>query len=213
MVSKSQFFKSAFTMIELIFAIVVIGITILSLPMVNQVTSQAVENNLVQEAVFAASTELNQVLSYHWDDNSTDGANILAKVVWTPTSTCDTTTKLRPGHINQPYHRKCLDDNDATPSIGSEGGAADDIDDFNGVSGSIFIDNTGGGVIASSKGYKKDYNSTVAVSFAAFGTVTAAQKNIKKVTVTISDAGNTITSLSAFSANIGEIDYNKRSYQ
>lgn len=223
MVKKSiRLSKSAFSMIELIFAIVIIGITVISLPMVNQVISQGTESNLVQEAIFASSAEINQVLSYRWDENSIQNNDIISKVIWTSSSDCDTSTKLRSGHINAPLHRRCLDDNTtgitAAASLGLDTGESttadsDDIDDFNGDAKSIFIDNSGGGTIVSSKGYKNDYNSTITVSYVNFDPDFTANNNIKKVTITISDtSGNAITRLRAFSANIGEVDYYKRSY-
>ncbi|MCX6053299.1 MAG: type II secretion system protein [Campylobacterales bacterium] len=205
--------KSAFTLIELIFAIVIIGISMISLPMMTQAVSKGIEGNLVQEAIFAASAELNQVVSYHWDANSTENSNNLAKVVWTSPNDCNTTTKLRLGHVSQPLHRRCLDNNASAPtptgSLGSDG-ILDDIDDtINTTAVTLFE----GGSATTSKGYKKDYSSTTNVTYADFGATTAASKNMKKVTVTITDtSGNIVTLLNTYSANIGEIDYYKRSF-
>ncbi len=48
-------FRRAFTLIELIFAIVIIAISVISLPMMTQVTSSGVAGNLeTQEAIFKA---------------------------------------------------------------------------------------------------------------------------------------------------------------
>lgn len=223
MVTKSiRLSKSAFSMIELIFAIVIIGITVISLPMVNQVISKSTESNLVQEAIFASSAEINQILSYRWDENSIQNNDILSKVIWASSSDCDTSTKLRPGHIDAPLHRRCLDNNTTaitpTANLGLDTGESttndsDDIDDFNADAKSIFIDTSGGGTIVSSKGYKNDYNSTISVSYANFDPNFTANNNIKKITITILDTnGNAVTRLRAFSANIGEVDYYKRSY-
>jgi len=47
--------RSAFSMIEVIFAIVVVAITVMSLPMLREVTSTSSSNNLnIDEAVFEA---------------------------------------------------------------------------------------------------------------------------------------------------------------
>lgn len=208
--------KSAFTMIELIFAIVIIGISILSLPMMTQATSKGIEGNLVQEAIFAASAELNQVLSYQWDENAMDGNDTLAKVAWT--SDCNITTKLRAGHINQPLHRKCVDDSTKVPTatLGVEGLLNDIDDNIKTTAVTIFE----GGSATTSSGYKNDYRSTVSVEYSNFGDqtianpTTIASQNMKKITVTIkNNDGNIITLLKTYSANIGEIDYYKRSYQ
>jgi prepilin-type N-terminal cleavage/methylation domain-containing protein len=56
--------RLAFTMIELIFAIVIIAISVMSLPMMTQVTSAGIERNLVQEAIFASVAEINLATTY-----------------------------------------------------------------------------------------------------------------------------------------------------
>ena len=204
--------KSAFSMIELIFAIVIIGVSVISLPMMTQATSKAIEENLVQEAVFAASTELNQIVSYYWDEKSLQSGDSLSKVI--DTGDCNTTSKLRDGHINQPLHRRCLDNTPAIEPLGLESiSDIDDIDDNIVSNAAIFI--TTSGNVASAEGYKEIYTKTVDVEYADFNDTTAASKNIKKITVTISDTDSPpkeITKLSTFSANIGEVDYYKRSY-
>lgn len=203
--------RSAFTMIELIFAIVIIAISVLSLPMINQVVAKNMEGSIAQEAIFAASAELNQVVSYYWDENSMEGAATLSRVAWD--SDCNSSTKLRPGHINQPYHRRCTDATTGpTTSFGlevSDGGTPDDLDDVSQDPHSIFV-NPGG----SATGYKNTYDSEFSITYADFGDVVAGDKSIKRISVTISDSstGDTVTSLSTFSSNIGEIDYYKRSY-
>lgn len=62
--------RSAFTLIELIFAIVIIAITVLSVPMMLQINSRGVQAGIDQEAVFAASAKLMQTLAYPWDEYS-----------------------------------------------------------------------------------------------------------------------------------------------
>ncbi len=194
--------RSAFSMIELIFAIVIIGVAVLSLPMMSQVTSKGIENNLAQETIFAASAELNQVMSYYWDERSTeDDANALSRVI-DSNNDCNDTTKQRIGHVN----RRCVNSNsNAAPTIGSDSGDLDDIDDVSTTSKPLF---TG---TSSAQGYKQNYTSVVNVNTATFGTATT--NDIKKITVTVYDEnGNTVTALSSYVANIGEVDYHKRTY-
>ena len=207
--------RSAFTMIELIFAIVIIAISVLSLPMINQVVSKNIEGSIVQEAIFAASAELNQVVSYYWDENSMEGTATLSRVVWSTANDCNNSTKLRPGHIAQPKHRRCTGSNALNPtleaSFGPEGDL-DDLDDIDQAPHVIFV-NPGGTVEGTNSGYKKIYNSELDVSFAKFDPdYDPHNNNIKKITVTISEGTNPITQLTTFSSNIGEIDYYKRSY-
>ena len=212
--------RYAFTMIELIFAIVVISIAVVSLPMMIQTSTKGIEGNLIQEAIFASSAKLNEIISYPWDDNSMPSGSAFSKVIWTSTNDCNSSTKLRAGHIMEPLHRRCLDNNfsvtQPTAVLGMEAndaGVYDDLDDFNNVSTAMFIDNSGSGVITSAQGYKDNYTMDVTVSYAAFGTITSASKNMKRIDVTIKNSDNNVTTkLHTYSANIGEVDYYKRSF-
>lgn len=205
--------RYAFTMIELIFSIVIIAISVLSLPMLSQVINSNIERNLVQEAIFAASAELNQVISYAWDENSMELGSSLSRVVWDSPTDCSTTTQLRPGHIAQPYHRRCADANATRPTaafaFGPELSDLDDLDDVNTTDHDIYINPT-----ASLAGYKKIYNSAFSIAYVNFDPNYNANMNIKRIRVTIkdTDSNQTITELNTFSSNIGEIDYYKRTY-
>ena len=195
--------RYAFTMIELIFAIVIIGISVLSLPMMTQITSKGIESNIVQEAIFAASTELNQAVSYYWDENSIQTGHSLARVI--DLGDCDNTSRLRLGHIVQPYHRKCLDSNTTTPTNLLDAGNPDLNDAAHGAQ-SIFL-----GDSTSSEGYKNDYDSSIIVTKDA--DFNGTKTNMKQISVIITNKdGDIITSLRTYSANIGEIDYFKMRY-
>jgi len=203
--------RTAFTLIELIFAIVVIGITVISLPTMNQVTSSGLEGNLVQEAIFVASAELNQAVTANWDDNSFEdnSTNSLARVI-NLTNLCDYNTSLstyaqKPGHINQPFHRRCLND-------GTIGLAAVDNNatlDFGDMEKTNALQGTDGDKRV---GYKNPVTTTITVNTnAAFGG--ANNQDIKEINATIKNNDNEIIiTLRAYSANIGEIDYYKRNY-
>jgi len=202
--------KSAFTMIELIFAIVVIAITVMSLPMMNEVNSKGIEGNLAQEAIFAASTELNQAVTYFWDENSSESGASLSRVIWISSTDCDNDTKLRPGHINQKLHRRCRDDNSSRPTNTSDSNL-NDLDDTNKTNMDLFI-----GDSTTASGYKKDYKLDLEIAnnidFGGTGDADI-QANIKRVRVIIKDnSGNIITRLDTFSCNIGEVDFHKRDY-
>ena len=196
--------RQAFTMLELIFAIVVIGIVVLAIPTLIQVSSKGAENNLAQEAVFAASAELMGASSAYWDENSMYDANksILSRVIDIDND-CNATTNLRPGHINQPFHRRCLDEK-TIGAQNSSGGTTYDLNDLAHGSQSII---TGGTTDAS--GYKKDYNSTLSVN------LSPTDSNVKIVTVNVFDPdnGSLVTKLKLQAANIGEAEpYKKRMF-
>lgn len=189
--------RLGFTMIELIFAIVIIGVSVMSLPTMTNIINKGIESNLVQEAIFAASTELMGASSGYWDENSMQDINLnhLSRVI-NISGDCDSVTKLRAGHIAQPYHRRCLNDL-TTNAVSTAGGSVYDLDDASHLDEDIFIDNT-----TDASGYKQTYKSDIVVIQVG---------NIKKITATIKDEnGDTITILRSQSANIGETDYYKR---
>jgi len=199
-------FKTAFTMIELIFAIVVIAIAVISLPMMMQVNSKGMENNLPQEAIFGASVELMQATTGYWDANSMKDINLsdYSRVV-NIDGDCNATTKLRPGHINQPFHRRCIDDTTITTASNATGNANfNTLNDFAHNARSLFIGNANG-----TAGYKDmNYTSTLTVG-------QLADQNIKVLTATIRDSakGNKIiTVLKTEAANVGEPQYYKRTF-
>jgi len=211
--------RYAFTMIELIFAIVIIAIAVMALPMMTQTTSKGIEENLVQEAIFASAAKLNEITSYPWDENSTLDKNrsSFSRVIWTSDDDCNASShpNLRQGHIKQQtLHRKCLNEDYSLvqPSnpLGMEeddNGTYDDIDDFNNVSAPLFI-----GSVGSAEGYKTPYTMDVNISYAAFGPKKESnmtKKNMKEINITIIDPNTNLTILKVhtYSANIGGIAY------
>lgn len=200
--------KSAFTMIELIFAIVIIGITVISLPMMTQATSKGMEGNLAQEAIFAASAELNQALSYKWDRYSQENVGELSKIVSAGVGAeCNSTT--RPGLV----HRMCLNDQALYASLTAEIYPNESINNAAILppGEDIFIVDTTG----SASGYKENYKMDVNVSFSDINGSTPASNNMKMITVTVKKKKNdgsyeNYVVLKTYSANIGETEAAKR---
>lgn len=196
--------RFAFTMIELIFAIVIIGISVLSLPAVISVVNKGIEENIVQEAIFAASAELMSASTGYWDERSMEDMNQseLSRVIdinggcnYTATSS---RYRLKPGHILQPYHRRCLDSNSSTGLDASINSNIYSLDDAAYSNQSLFTDYT-----TEASGYKKEYNASLSVTRSG---------DIKTLTISVSDAnsGETLTVLKAQSANIGEVEFYKK---
>ena len=197
------------------------GITMVTLPVMMSSNDKGIDTTLVQVAIFGASAELNQVLSYRWDENSIDelvdpNALGLSSVIETSYNDCNNTVtadryRLRPGHILQPLHRKCLASSATSPtasaSFGSESSDADDIDDISTSAKSMFISYT-----ADKDSYKQDYQSSVSVAYNNFGGLVGAD-DAKLITVTVRDENNSIvTLLSSYTFNIGEVDIYSKTY-
>lgn len=204
---KTALGRFAFTMIELIFAIVVISIAVITLPMMAQITSKGIEDNIAQEAIFAASAELMGATSYYWDLNSMYDNNVsrLERVIDIGGASCDA-DRLRPGHVNQPYHRRCLDSSTITPANLS---SATFPNLNNLVDRALFENEATAG--SRDAGYKGSYNTIVNIS--NVNETGAADNNVKRITVLVENSsGDDITRLSTYSANIGEIDFYKRRF-
>ncbi len=206
---KTSFSRFAFTMIELIFAIVVMSIAVMTLPMMTQITSKGIEDNIVQEAIFAASAELMGATSYYWDLNSMydNSVSRLERVIDIGgASPCDADRRLRPGHVNQPYHRRCLDSSAITPA----GTSSTIFPNLNNLVDRVLFENEATEGLRDA-GYKGSYNTIVNIS--NINETGAADNDVKKITITVTDSEDVnITVLSTYSANIGEIDYYKRRF-
>lgn len=199
--------RHAFTLIELIFAIVVMSIVVMSLPIMMQTTSRAIEDNIVQEAIFAASAELMGATTFYWDLNSTTDFNLsnLSRVIDIDgdceNNNSSTRHRLRPGHIQQPFHRRCLDSIDGTRAD-ENSTLFPNLDNTIHIDQPIFTDD-----ITEATGYKKVYRSTMGIGYLL------NNNNVKQLTSTITDSdGNTLTVLRTFCANIGEVEYYKRRF-
>ncbi|HIP54874.1 MAG TPA: type II secretion system protein [Sulfurimonas autotrophica] len=205
--------KLAFTLIELIFAIVIIAITVVSLPMMNQAISKSIDANLIQEAIFAASTELNEVTTAQWDEASIDGnASTTISQVININNTCENNQsnqryRLRPGHILQPLHRRCLNNLTQGNLNSNTNNNIDAVEDKAHGYREIFLNLT-----PNQAGYKQKYKSLVAINYNPVFNATV-EPNMKKITIIVKDENNnTVTSLFTYVANIGGIDHYKRIY-
>lgn len=196
--------KEAFTLIELIFAIVIISLVVFSLPAITNTTSKSIENNIIQEAIFAASAELNTATAYYWDKRSMEDNNysLLSRVIDINGSCENDNTspryRLKLGHIDQLLHRRCLNSN-ATTVNNTADATFPNLNNAAHVNTPIFTDSN-----ISAFGYKNNYTSTVTIT---------QNNNTKTLSITVFKADATpITTLKTVSANVGEIDYFKRRF-
>jgi len=209
-------------MIELIFAIVVIGVTVLTVPLMIQTNNKATEGNLAQEAIFLVSSVLSATTTFVWDDNSvvaTDSpdAFVLSKVldvdpIGTEYGRTAPDSNTRRGSLREDKHRQFFDYNATNPAQS----APAQTGDMNLV---VSLDNS----VADISGFKQAYSVSakrVYVSDATaepfiFSTQSqgAVLSNLKMIEVAIlGEDGTTISRLRAYTANIGEVDYAKRRF-
>jgi len=64
--------RKAATMIELVFTIVILGIAMVTIPTMLSNISKINELSINQEAILAGSTAIGNILTYKWDEKTTD---------------------------------------------------------------------------------------------------------------------------------------------
>ena len=217
--------RKGFTFIELVVAIVVIAIALMSVPLLLSQASRTNAFNLNQEAVLAGATKIGNILTFPWDDKLVGQQNVKYILdVTNGDSELDrypnTSSTRRIGNFKANYRRK-FDTNQTFASItlGRTGDANstafNDIDDFNGTVSRINGDGTGDYVkdinISTTVKYISDdsnYSSSPILNFSLDINSTSPSTNIKLIEVKVNDNTNNqeITTLRAFSANIGSYE-------
>lgn len=222
--------RKAFSMLELVVSIVVMGIAVSALPMI---LTQSQNNNalaLQQEVILASKTKLGYILAYEWDANSYDTNASVSRVLDTNASSSAnsafyTSTIRRIGHVNEDKRRRLKDAMvaptvDGSANWGNSG--LTDIDDFDGRDESTTVVSTDMDYIfnltihptvkyISDTPISGSYNDA-SVNF----TFNAASNpsnptNIKMITIQTTDTSNNINIvLRAFASNIGESGIAKR---
>ena len=204
--------RSAFTLIELIFAIIVVSIAMLALPTLFRIASESADEIVKDEATFQGFQTAGVILTYPWDDNSIDPDTNATLILDT---TGDTElnrvpgTVYRRGNIRLGKRRRFFDNiTNASAALGLEEATladADDIDDFDRMREDIqsnllklFID-----VNVTYVSDSANYANTSLPFF--FGATTATPTNLKMITIGVKKRsdGTTVLKYAAFAANIG----------
>ncbi len=200
--------RSAMSMLELVFAIVIMGISVMSLPLI---LTQVQNNNafaMQQEAILATKTKIGDILTYEWDDNSYNTTAQRSFVLNTNGNAildCNATTLRRIGHINADYRRKCSAMN--ATGIGTSNGT--DIDQFHNQPTTIATVEGAGTLdyvfTALTLTPTITYISDAQLNNFTFNpnNISATPTNIKTISVQVTGTNQNIT-LRAFSCNIGE---------
>ncbi len=225
--------RKAFTMIELIFAIVVVGFTMLTIPLMIQTNNKALERTLAGEAIFLASAVAAAATTTVWDDNSIldldtdyDDISMLTKILdvggvanvgtggFYRTSTAPHVLPVRVGGVNESMHRQFFDYN-------ASAGAANAGLTLPAQTGLGTLDIEIDGSASNISGYKQAYDVHVERMYVpdgsgVFAVGSGAISNLKMTKVTIPvnfDANDPYDVVfRIYTANIGESDYEKRSF-
>ncbi len=220
--------RKGIAMIELIFAIVIIGITLMSIPNLIHQASESGYTTIQQESIAAAASDLSLILSREWDENGTD-SSIDSPILDTDSSSASLLS-ARDGARSRSYTTGAGGPSLIASAIITGGdGDLDDIDDVHGTTGSVtLIDGTQDLIdinitidtkvtyITDTAGSAWDSSQTLTFNSpltSAGGTTTT---NIKHVSITLTTT-STVEELldkkivfSAFSCNIGSYKLERR---
>ena len=189
--------KNAFTLIELIFSIVIIAIVFTVVPKLMFVTTKTMEVSIKEDGLFSGMALMGNIIRLPWDENTVLSEG---KILDTTANTC---TDYRIGGFVG--SRNCLNASAAaTPkgSFGSAGTFYSDVDDYD-----TYSTMTIGGRVP--------YNLNVDVNYADVDFIAVAGTDeVKEVKVNVSATGKTNLCASFFyySANLGHIQINKRAW-
>ncbi|MEN8146912.1 MAG: type II secretion system protein [Campylobacterota bacterium] len=220
--------RSAFTMIELIFAIVILAVVMLTIPLMIQVNNKALEGSAAQEAIFLVSAVLSETTTRVWDTNSIvgdDAGYSISKIldIGLPGTGGYTRTavdsSVRVGGLDEDLHRSFVDYNATDPLTSPDLGdgltetlphdITDSVSDIEGYKSSF--------TITATRQYVND--TSLAPTFVFATSAPGAQSNMKMTEVVITAPNidpalpdDEIVRLRAYTCNIGEIDYAKRRF-
>lgn len=217
--------RKAIAMIELIFAIVIIGIVLLSVPNLISTATKSGYVSLQQEAIATISSQMGLLFTKHWDENNViDATTGIDDTVILKVTNGSASLASRSGARDRSFNLPSGGQVFAT-DIGSELNDFDDIDDFTGTSMTLrnFSDTevTEGDIIDTNilittiidytddnTSSTSDYNDSNTIQYNFSASSAPATSNIKSISVelTTNNPAEELEKnilLHAFTANIG----------
>jgi len=128
--------KSSFTLIELIVALIVVGIVVSAIPMLLATTTNIQETNQKEKSFFNAYALINLLQTEEWDENNTVGDNYYKVLTSDGGDSELKCTRKGVEQLDNDSGAICATDDEKTSHIGTDSGEDDvskydDIDDFN----------------------------------------------------------------------------------
>ena len=217
-------------LIELVISIVIIGMVMMSIPMLIMESEENDEYSILQETILANRTKLAQIMTYRWDENAVEPLTGIIRIVDTlgDSDLNRSVSNKRAGNVIKNFRRKMLD----TPTFATMAvDGLDDIDDFNGQNSQVVFQEA---TASQGMGYKNrnfnllvnvqyisdsaNYNNpTISFSFDASAT-SPTSTNIKMITLdtlfaSVDNRTNIPFRFRAFACNIGSIQLEERRYE
>ena len=206
--------KCSFTLIELILAIIIVGISITAIPMLLTTSTNSIDTVSKESSFFNAYALLTLIQTTEWDENNTKGDNYYKVLTATGGDSelkCDRNGTLA---FNNDSGADC--DNNKTSHIGLDDDGEnkddvttyDDIDDFDGYSDSS-LDQYDLHISVKYISDNADYSAKNIYFNETLGS--ASGTNVKKIELNVTDKnGNLIAVLGYYSCNIGAVKIKSR---
>jgi len=153
--------RPAIAMIELIFAIAVLGIALLSVPNLLSVSSKSTLVMLQQEAIAMAASHTNALMTYPWDEQNTDKYTYVTQKlnVAAGNALWDAATIMPILTFPAARSRNFAGGINASDTLGTEVNATDDdMDDYNGINTNTVLAIAGASSYATDEGEYVDVN-------------------------------------------------------
>ncbi len=205
--------REGFTLLELIFSMVIIAIAFTVLPKMLQMAAKVSKQSVKEEAIYSAVALLGLVKSTAWDEQNTKKDDIL--LVSSDGDAAYSCSDYRVGSFIG--SRNCKNALSASSSLGmdgDDGGVADDMDDFIGE-----VNTTGSAVRKYTISVGVDYVEDISLNGTQFSTTTKANPtNTKYIVIDVnatnreSAVGNHIARFYYIANNIGQIQINRRAW-
>lgn len=242
MIEKNKIMRPAIAMIELIFAIVIMGIILMSAPMLISTASKSGYVAIQQESINEAASQVNMIMGYQWDENDVD-ERYIDPILRVSNGDADLeeegNTSRRLGTPQESYRSFARSDGDdnrtASTTLGLDGTEAEenDIDDFSGTTVNLVLvpelDTLDTDYIETNISiertvtYSDDTTASVGgynastITYNPFGAAAADTTNIKLIKATLkSNSGidelEKEITLRAFSCNIGGYKLEEREF-
>ncbi len=188
--------RPAFTLLELIFSMVIVAIVFTVVPKLMFATTKTMEVAIKEDGLFAALSLMGDIVRLPWDLNTVSSNG---KILDTDVNTCN---QYRVGGFIG--SRNCLDSSaSATQKVNfATIGTFDSVGDYDGYTSTL-------------SGDRIDYTLSAEVNYVDenFDSVLGSEE-IKEVNVSVSASGKTKLCASFFyySANLGHVQINKRAW-
>ena len=216
--------KKSFSLIELIFTIVIIALIFTTIPRIVYTTNQSFRLTLKEDGIFNMVSKMMDISFREWDENDTDSYDILItgnKNVLECNSSAEPALRIGGFYSGDSYSRMCQHDYKVS-HIGPDAGETseedyDDVDDYNGteINATLGCNDKTRYELNIEDGYsnewnKNDYNyTTQTLTFKFTNKDDLKSSNIKFTKITLYDRkyDKNVSCVGYWSANIGEVPY------